>query len=99
MGTTWATTLAIIVVADVIGTSAQAQNNQQSDQWCAYFTGGPTQCEFATFAQCLQAIKGKTGLCERQQQSVTPATPAPSSPNRHRRHQHRGQRKAKGARG
>jgi hypothetical protein len=53
------------------GPGAQGQNNQQ--QWCAYFTGGPTNCGFATFAQCLEAIHGKTALCQENAQYVPPA--------------------------
>jgi hypothetical protein len=88
-------TLAIVglfLVGDALGTSAQAQ----SAQWCAYFTGGPTNCGFATFEQCLQAIKGKTGLCNQSQQNQQPA---PSSgeqpaPVHHRRHySHRAHRR------
>lgn len=40
----------------------QARSDQQ--QWCAYFTGGPTKCGFKSFAQCLDAIRGKTALCQ-----------------------------------
>jgi hypothetical protein len=36
---------------------------QPAAQWCAYFTGGPTNCAFARFEDCLAAIKGKTALC------------------------------------
>jgi hypothetical protein len=55
----------------MLGAGAQAQNDQQ--QWCAYFTGGPTNCAFATFAQCLEAIRGKTALCQQNAQYVAPA--------------------------
>jgi hypothetical protein len=43
---------------------AQAQNGAQSNQW-------PTKCEFAAFEQCLQAIWGKTALCDRNPQYAT----------------------------
>jgi Protein of unknown function (DUF3551) len=46
---------------------AQTQNEQQNGLWCAYFTGGPTNCGFATFEQCLAAIRGKAALCDRNQ--------------------------------
>jgi hypothetical protein len=72
--------LAIIVVtsAGVAGlmASALAENDQppppqqQQQQWCAYFTGGQTNCGFTTFPQCLEAVRGKTGLC--QQNTDTP---------------------------
>jgi Protein of unknown function (DUF3551) len=55
--------IAVLVVGGLLINSAQAQSDQKIGQWCAYFTGGPTDCEFATFEDCLQAIKGKTGLC------------------------------------
>jgi Protein of unknown function (DUF3551) len=56
------------VLAAMPGAGAQTQNDQQ--QWCAYFSGGPTNCTFATFAQCLEAIRGKTALC---QENIPPA--------------------------
>lgn len=67
---------------------AQAQNEQHDGQWCAYFTGGPTNCSFATFEECLQAIRGKTGLCNQSSQYVAPAArarnPGHRKPNRGR---------------
>ena len=44
--------------------------------WCAYFTGGPTHCDFARFEDCLAAIKGKTAVCVQNAQYVPPAKPA-----------------------
>lgn len=61
----------VLVFVAAPGTGAQAQNAQQ--QWCAYFTAGPTNCGFATFAQCLEAIHGKTALCQQNAQYVPPA--------------------------
>lgn len=76
-------TLAITVGILIAGLgSAKAQNNQLNEQWCAYFTGGPTNCGFASFEQCLQAIRGKTGLCDRNPQYVPPD----SDQRRHRSH-------------
>jgi hypothetical protein len=46
-------------------------------QWCAYFTGGPTNCDFASFQDCLVAIKGKTALCVENAQNVPPARSDP----------------------
>jgi hypothetical protein len=65
--------LAIILIVPVsLSTGSRAQKEQQQQQqWCAYFTGGPTNCGFATFAQCLEAIRGKTGLCEQNAESPT----------------------------
>ena len=61
-----------VAVAAMPGTGARAQHDQEqhAEQWCAYFSGGPTNCAFATFAQCLEAIRGKTALC---QQNIPPA--------------------------
>lgn len=61
----------IIAFVATLSTSAEAQSDQQ--QWCAYFTGGPTNCGFATFAQCLEAIRGKTALCQQNAQYVPPS--------------------------
>ncbi len=64
---------------------AQPRNDQQNGQWCAYFTGGPTNCSFATFEECLQAIKGKTALCDQNHQYAPPASAQPSPDHRRRR--------------
>ena len=63
----------------------QAQSDQQNGQWCAYFTGGPTNCSFATFEECLQAIKGKTALCDQNHQYAPPASAEPSPAHQRRR--------------
>ena len=65
--------LASLVVGAVLANSVQAQSGQQ--QWCAYFSGGPTNCSFATFEDCLQTIKGKTALCVQN----APDVPSPES--------------------
>jgi len=70
----------ILIAGDAVG-YAQAQTDQRADEWCAYFTGGPTNCGFATFEQCLEAIHGKTGLCDRN-----PRYAQPSPGRRERRH-------------
>lgn len=77
------TIISIILV--LLTTGSQAEKEQQQQQWCAYFTGGPTNCGFATFAQCLQAIRGKTGLCE---QNAEYTAPAARSTNGHRDRSH-----------
>jgi hypothetical protein len=61
-----------LVAGDSIGASAQTQGQP----WCAYFTGGEVNCKFATFQECLEAIHGKTGLCEQTPQNDAPAAPA-----------------------
>jgi hypothetical protein len=74
----------IVLFGDMLSANAQTQ----SGQWCAYFTGGPTNCGFATFEECLQAIKGKTGLCNQNQQSQQSAPPSDdrTAPVHHLRH-------------
>jgi hypothetical protein len=79
MGRTWVIAIVVLIVGNIIGAGAQEHN----DQWCAYFSGGLVNCEFATFEECLSAIHGKTGLC---QQYPPPAGPNPGSGNIHRRH-------------
>ena len=76
--------VAILVAWDPLTSSAQAQSDQQNGQWCAYFTGGPTNCGFATFDDCLQAIKGKTGLCNQNAQYVPPVGADSTTGNRQR---------------
>jgi hypothetical protein len=80
MGRTWVIATTILIVGKMLSVAAQEQNAR----WCAYFSGGPVNCGFATFEECLKAIHGKTGLC---QQYLPPAEPNPgSSGNIHRRH-------------
>ena len=69
-----------LVVCTAIGASAQMQNNP----WCAYFTGGTVNCRFATFQQCLEAIHGKTGLCNENSQDVSAADATPKPVHRRR---------------
>jgi hypothetical protein len=90
MGLAIGPTLAIVgifLVGDALGTEAQAQAQAQaqSAQWCAYFTGGPTNCGFSTFEECLQAIKGKTGLCSQTPQDA-PSSGDQSAPAHHHHH-------------
>lgn len=58
---------------------AQAQNYP----WCAQYGGGtfggPRNCGFSTFEQCLADISGIGGFCEPNNTYVPPAPP-------HRRH-------------
>jgi hypothetical protein len=88
-GTGMEPTLAIVgifLVAVVLGSQAQAQAPAQSTQWCAYFTGGPTNCGFSTFEECLKAIKGKTGLCNQSPQNAPSPPDDQSAPAHHRQH-------------
>ncbi len=72
MGRTWVIATTIPIVGKMLSIAAQ----EQSAQWCAYFSGGPVNCGFATFEECLKAIHGKTGLC---QQYLPPAESNPGS--------------------
>jgi hypothetical protein len=67
--------IAALFVAAAFSTTVQAQSNS----WCAFFSGGPTNCGFTTFEDCVKAIKGKTGLCDRKSQDVAPAGPDPAA--------------------
>jgi hypothetical protein len=99
IGLTMGSTLAIVgifLVGDAPGTQAQAQ--AQSAQWCAYFTGGPTNCGFSAFEECLKAIKGKTGLCSQNPQNQPSPPGDQSAPVHHRRHRlHRAHQHPKNA--
>jgi hypothetical protein len=79
--------LGIFLIGNVLSTGARAQGNQQSGQWCAYFTAGRTDCTFASFAECLDTIRGKTAMCDQHPQYGQPASPRPASvPVKHMRH-------------
>jgi hypothetical protein len=74
--------IGLLVAGISVSASAQTQNNP----WCAYFTGGTVNCGFATFQQCLEAIHGKTGLCDQNSQDASPADTTPEPHHRRRRH-------------
>ena len=81
-----------ITLGVIIGGAVRAKaQNAQNNQWCAYFSNGPTNCGFVAFEQCLEAIRGKTGLCDRNSQYVPPTSDQPSGKHR-RRHPHRDER-------
>jgi Protein of unknown function (DUF3551) len=68
---------AALFVTGAMSTGAAAQ----SYSWCAYFTGGPVTCEFTTLEQCMQAIRGKTALCN-QNSPTAPTGHTPPKPVR-----------------
>jgi hypothetical protein len=78
--------VASLVVGCALADSAQAQSGQQNAQWCAYFTGGPTNCSFTTFEDCLQTIKGKSALCVQNAQDVPPPESSAGTGNGRRHH-------------
>jgi len=60
-----------IVVAGAMSTGAEAQNYP----WCAYYSGrggGGTNCGFTTYEQCMAALSGMGGFCDRNTQYVPP---------------------------
>jgi hypothetical protein len=67
-------------------TAAQAQNYP----WCADYgeeMGGSSNCGFSTFEQCMAALSGNGGFCNRNTQYV-PSGPAPT-PGTEQRRRHR----------
>jgi uncharacterized protein DUF3551 len=73
----------LAVAAAALPSGAQAQNYP----WCAYYGGrggGGTNCGFSTLEQCMAAVSGTGGFCNRNTQYVPPAGPRP----RYRRHRH-----------
>jgi Protein of unknown function (DUF3551) len=61
--------ICIFVISEMLNTCARAQNYP----WCAYFTGGPVNCQFTTLEQCMEAIHGKTALCNQNAKYAPPA--------------------------
>lgn len=78
--------IGVLVIGDLLDPGAQAQSNP----WCAYFSQGPTNCGFTTFDDCIKAIQGKTGLCDRNAQYVPPPESNSTSAitRQHRSHHH-----------
>ena len=61
----------IVAIAALVG-SALNGAHAQNGPWCAYLTGGTPNCAFATFAECIKAIQGKTAICDRNADYVAP---------------------------
>ena len=76
----------VIVAAGALTSSAQAQNYP----WCAYYGGGRggggTNCGFSTFEQCMAALSGNGGFCNRNTQYVPSAGPRVRYRHGHRHH-------------
>lgn len=70
----------VIAIVVLVG-SALNGAHAQSDPWCAYFTGGTPNCAFATFAECLKVIRGKTGICDRNADYIAPTKADSGSPS------------------
>jgi len=75
----------VIAIAVLVG-SALNSAHAQNGSWCAYLTGGTPNCALATFAECIKAIQGKTGICDRNPEYTAPteadsASPSAATPN------------------
>jgi hypothetical protein len=76
---TVALALGIFFIGDPLSAAARSQDNRQRGQWCSYSTGGAIDCTFASFAECLDTIRGKTALCNQNPQYGQPASPHPAA--------------------
>ena len=64
--------IGILVATAAMEMAAQAQNYP----WCAQYAGaggGATNCEFVSYAQCMQTLQGMGGFCVQNTQYVSPA--------------------------
>jgi uncharacterized protein DUF3551 len=59
MRTTFAVALMLLALAEVA--------NAQNYPWCAQYTsrGGPRNCGFVSWEQCMATVRGVGGYCER----------------------------------
>lgn len=75
----------LLIAIAVIGGAAVNGAHAQNDPWCAYLTGRTADCAFATFQECLEAIQGKTGICDRNAEraptETDSASPSAAAPN------------------
>lgn len=75
----------LLIAIAVIGGTALNGAHAQNDPWCAYLTGRTPDCAFATFQECLKAIQGKTGICDRNAEhaptKTDSASPSAAAPN------------------
>jgi hypothetical protein len=69
--------LGISVGIGGVGNRAEAQNYP----WCAIYDvlGGPTNCGFVTFEQCMETARGLGSNCQPNTQYVPPPGPHPLS--------------------
>jgi len=78
---------ALVTGIATMSTAAQTQNYP----WCADYggkMGGSSNCGFSTYEQCMAALSGNGGFCNRNTQYV-PGRGAPSSGYRTRRRLYR----------
>jgi hypothetical protein len=65
-------TLAILTATALTGGPAAAENYP----WCADYSGfGSVNCGFVTYGQCMAALSGNGGFCNRNTQFVPPPGP------------------------
>lgn len=79
MGCRLAIAISVMAVGGALSTGSRAQ-------WCAYFSGGPTDCRFSNLEQCIEAIRGKAGLCDRHPQYEPPHATTPVKRRRRSRY-------------
>jgi len=70
----------IMAIAAFAGAALNGAHAQEGP-WCAYLTGGTPNCAFATFAECIKAIQGKTAICDRNADYLGPAEADSGSPS------------------
>jgi hypothetical protein len=68
-----------VAVLFLAATAMTSQGRAQNYPWCAYYGDASGEnCGFSTFGQCLEAVSGVGGSCERNTQYVPgPGSPAP----------------------
>lgn len=75
----------ILCGAALSGTSAHAQNYP----WCAQYggkMGGGENCGFSTYDQCMAALSGNGGFCNRNTQYTGGGSGSGPSYRKHRKH-------------
>lgn len=78
----------LLILGVVVGTATLGGGvNAQNYPWCAEYgtdMGGSRNCGFSTYEQCMAALSGNGGFCNRNSQYV-PGHSAPNSGYRTRR--------------
>jgi hypothetical protein len=83
--------LSLVLIGILLGVTALSSGAQaQNYPWCADYggkMGGSSNCGFSTFEQCMAALSGNGGFCNRNTQYVPGSSPS-YSPPRHRKHKY-----------
>jgi hypothetical protein len=78
----------LFLVSSIIGLAGAATAAQaQYYPGCAYYgddMGGSSNCGFTTYEQCMAALSGNGGFCNRNTQYVPPPGPGAYYRRRHR---------------